>query len=210
MSTPCFIRTSPNLAGKLPANGQEGLRRNCEEVARRIVEFLIQDEVESPLYEASVHRPHGGQVWVAVYTGPEGGQVWRSTGLTDRDQALLVAKRWEAEARAQRAKMGPTRRRPIQRVGRSGPGPRKGPLSQKEVALLLNLSERAVREIERRAIRKLASHPLLKQIWREYLTGELDEHALALTQQEIEALFNLADTSEELVLIQKVLRLIRF
>jgi len=209
VSTPCFIQTSPNLAGKIPANGQEGLRRDCEEVARRTVEFLIQDEVESPLYEASVHRPLRSRVWVATYTGPTGGQVWRSTGLTDRDQALLLARDWEAQARAQREKLTRRRIKPVLRVRRSEPGPGRGTLTQKEVARLLNMSERGVREIEHRALQKLRSHPLLKQVWQQYLGGDLDEAQNLFTPDEIEALFSVALTPVERVLIQKLVRLAR-
>jgi hypothetical protein len=79
--------------------------------ARRIVEILLGDVPlgESRLSQATVHRPHRGRNWVAVFTGPERGQVRRSTGLTDRDQALLVVRQWEAEVRAQRPGTPPTR-----------------------------------------------------------------------------------------------------
>ena len=75
--------------------------------------------------------------------------------------------------------------------------------------MFLNLSERSVREIERRAFRKLRGHPRLWQIWQQYLGGELDEDHLVLTQEEIETLFHVARTSEERRLLQKVLRLIQ-
>src|SRR5437016_2062856 len=100
------------------------------------------------LSEASVHRPTRSRVWVATFTGPEGGQVWRSTGLTDRAQALLVARQWEAEARAQRANMGLSVRKPVLRVQHSKSGGAIR-LTQREVAQLLRISERSVREIER-------------------------------------------------------------
>jgi hypothetical protein len=170
---------------------------------------LIQDEVESPLYEASVHRPLRSRVWVATYTGPTGGQVWRSTGLTDRDQALLLARDWEAQARAQREKLTRRRIKPVLRVRRSEPGPGRGTLTQKEVARLLNMSERGVREIEHRALQKLRSHPLLKQVWQQYLGGDLDEAQNLFTPDEIEALFSVALTPVERVLIQKLVRLAR-
>ncbi len=43
--------------------------------------------------------------------------------------------------------------------------------------MVLKMSERGVREVERRAFKKLRDHPLLKQIWRQYLAGGLDEQA---------------------------------
>jgi hypothetical protein len=47
----------------------------------------------------------------------------------------------------------------------------------------------------------------LKQVWQQYLSGELDENQPTLTQDEIQALFNVARTPEEQHLIEKVLRL---
>ena len=74
---------------------------------------------------------------------------------------------------------------------------------------LLGMSERGVREVERRAFQKLRNHPLLRQVWQQYLAGELDEHQPVLSSEEIEALLNVARTSEELALIQKVVRLLQ-
>lgn len=144
--------------------------------------------------EASVHLPKRSRVWQAVFTGPEGGQVWRSTGLTDREQALLVAKQWEREARAEHAKLGRSPRRPAMCVRRTTPLTGTGPLTQREVAMLLNISERAVKAIERRAIQKLRNHPMLREVWQQFLSGELDEDQLILTSEEVEALFHLART----------------
>ena len=105
--------------------------------AGHIVNMLLaqQPVLRSPVAEASVHRGTRSRNWNAVFTGAAGGQVWKSTGLTDRDQALLVARKWEAEARAERAKLGRTARKPILRVRPSEPGTRVGGLTQKEVAL---------------------------------------------------------------------------
>ncbi len=72
----------------------------------------------------------------------------------------------------------------------------------------MGISERAVREIERRAIEKLRRHPLLREIWQKHLSGELDENQPTLSQDEVEALFNLARTPDEQHLIEKVLALI--
>ena len=70
------------------------------------------------------------------------------------------------------------------------------------------MSERAVRDIEHRAIRKLRSQPGMWQIWKQYLSGDLEERQGTLTQAEAQALFGLARTREEQLVIQKVLRLV--
>jgi hypothetical protein len=176
------------------------------------VNTLLGDKplAEASVCEASVHLPQRSRVWVASFTGPEGGQVWRSTGLTDHDQALLLARKWGAEARTQRLSLGRTRSTPLLRVRHEEPGTaRSGPLTQREVAQLLNMSERGVRAVERRAFEKLRQHPLLRQAWQQFLAGELDEHQLGLTPEEIEALFDMIRTPEERFLIQKILRLIQ-
>jgi DNA-directed RNA polymerase sigma subunit (sigma70/sigma32) len=199
------------LAGRrwsaAPPRWQSSFRR----AAQRLVQTLLGEEpvTESCLSEASVHRSTRSQVWVAVFTRPTGGQEWRTTGLTSRDQALRVARKWEAEARAERAKLGRTTRKPVWRVRRTQPGFRPPLLTQREVAQLLHMSERAVREIEHRALQKLRRHPLLREIWQKYLVGELDEDQTILSQDEVEALFNLARTPEEQHLVRKVLALIQ-
>ena len=164
--------------------------------ARKIVECLFDRE----LFEATVRCPPRSNRWVAVYSGPEPGkQVWRSTGLTDRDAALALARRWEAQARRERAASGALTRKPTIRVR---PGSREaaaGLLTQEEVAALLGLSVRAVREIERRAFEKLRRHPALRQFWREHGTGEVEESAASgdLDGREVAALFALARTPLE-------------
>ena len=161
-----------------------GLSLGVHAAAATLADKLLADEEPaSPIYEASVHRSPRSRVWVATYTGPAGGQVWRSTGLLDRERALLLARFWEAQARSQREKL--TRRpiKPVLRVRRSEPSPGRGPLTQKEVARLLSMSVRGVREIEHRALRKLRSHPLLKQFWQRYLEGGLDEARQLLTRR---------------------------
>jgi hypothetical protein len=76
--------------------------------------------------------------------------------------------------------------------------------------MLLNLSERSVREIERRAFRKLRSHPALKEVWQQFLAGELGEDSSSsLSHEEVAALFRLARTTEERQVLRKVLRLVR-
>jgi hypothetical protein len=198
------------LAGTRPSEAPSRSQTAPTGAAQEIVKVLLGEEPSvGALVEASVHRPQRSRIWQAVFTGPEGGPRWRSTGLTDRDQALLAARKWEAEARAERARLGRTPRKPMLRVRRSEPGTGVGPFTQKEVALLLGMSERAVREIEHRALQKLRRHPLLREIWQKYLVGELDEDQTILSQDEVEALFNLARTPEEQHLVRKVLALIQ-
>jgi hypothetical protein len=72
------------------------------------------------------------------------------------------------------------------------------------VALLLNMSERAVRNAEKRAIRELQHNPVLRRAWLAYLAGELDEDRLVLTSEEIGALFGLARTSDERRFVMKI------
>lgn len=170
-----------------------------------IIDFLLSDEEDTTtVLEASVHRSAHSRVWQAVFTGPGGGQVWRSTGLTNRQQALLVARRWEAQARAERQRRWRTARKPLVRAGEQPVG-----LTQREIALVMKLSERAVRQIERRAVRKLLAHPELRQAWQDYLSGQLEEDEGVLTPEEVEALLSLVRTPEEKFVIQKVLRLMQ-
>jgi hypothetical protein len=128
--------------------------------------------------------------------------------LSDREAALLLAKRWEEQARVQRAAVGSIAWKSTLRAGRREQGT-GGPLSQREIAILLGISERAVRLVERRAIQKLLNHPSLRQVWRQYLAGELDEDQWKLTPEEISALFKLARTPQAWRLLVKVTRLVR-
>src|SRR5258708_5144720 len=92
-----LIEISPTMAGVR-------LRMAHQTVATTIVKTLLGEEPlsEDPVCEATVHRPKRSKVWVATFTGPTGGQVWRTTHISNREQALLLAKHWEAEARAHR------------------------------------------------------------------------------------------------------------
>ena len=75
--------------------------------------------------------------------------------------------------------------------------------------MLIHLSERAVRNAERRAIMKLRHHPVLKSIWREYSESKSwPEETDRLTPQEVEALFGLATSWFERRFLRKVLGLI--
>ena len=184
-------------------------RSSIRRGAQQIVHNLLGEEpvAESRLSEATVYRPKRCAIWQAVFTAATGGQTWRSTGLTNREEALLLAKKWEAEARAERTRLG-TVKKPVWRVRRqaSDTGPR--PLTQREVALFMGMTERGVRQAERRALQKLRNHPLMREIWKDYDGAELDEEKLLLTREEVEALFNLARTPEERGVLRKVLTLV--
>ncbi|MCI0541090.1 MAG: hypothetical protein L0Z50_38295 [Verrucomicrobiales bacterium] len=158
------------------------------------------------LNEATVRLPPRSSRWVAVFTGPEPGkQIQRSTGLSDRKAALAVARKWERQAKAQRlARKEKYPSKPSIRT-RSG----EALLTQEEVAALLRISVRAVREIERRAFEKLRRHPKLQQFWREFAGHPaIEEQALDLTAQEIAALFLLAETPVELMALRRTLKFI--
>jgi hypothetical protein len=178
--------------------------------AQQIVHNLLGEEpmAESCLSEASVHLPRRSKVWQAAFTAATGGQTWKSTGLTNRHQALLLAQKWEAEARTERARLGGTVKKPVWRVRRQASDTGTGPLTQSETALFMGMSERAVRQAERSALEKLRNHPLMREIWKDYDGAELDEEHLRLAQDEIEALFNLARTPEEERMVRKVLALV--
>ena len=163
-----------------PATCVQGTRRQTyaregSNAALNLVGFLLGDEprAETPISEASVHLPKHSGIWQAVFTGKNGGQTWRSTGLTNREQALRLARRWEAEAKAQRTKLGRTAKQAIWRVRRSSSG--IGPLTQAQVAARLGMTERGVRMVQHRALRKLRQNPGLWQAWRQYLAAKLHE-----------------------------------
>ena len=82
----------------------------------------------------------------------------------------------------------------------------KPALTQKEVGLLLGMSERAVRAAEKRALQKLRQHPLLRQLWQDFLAGELDESWIELTPEEVQAVLGLVRTAEERRVVLKILR----
>src|SRR5437870_5709247 len=181
--------------------------KSVSKAAEMIVDYLLHAD----LAEAAVRRPPRSRRWVAVYTGVEPGkQVWRSTGLTGRSAALALARRWEAQARIQRAASGALTRKPTIRVRHGSAEAASGLLNQEEVAALLGISVRAVREIERRAFEKLRRHPALHRFWREYATGNVEESAGCqdLSRFEINALFRLARTALERRALRKVLAVI--
>jgi len=145
-------------------------------------------------FEAEISK-HG------LFSQNLGRQVWKSTGLRDRNAALAIARQWDEEARRKRAAQGAVPTKPTIRVGSAEK--ELGLFSQKEVAAILRISVRAVRDIERRAFYKLRRHPALQRFWREWLSGELGEAAAIsaggweLTQAEIAALYSLTQTPLE-------------
>ncbi len=180
---------------------------------REIVQILI--ETDNPvsarcLVEVSLHFPRRGTRWVASFRDETGRQVWRSTGLRDREPALAVARHWEQEAKRKREAQGALPPKPTIRA-RPGSGEEAiGLLTQKEVGMRLRISERSVREIERRAFEKLRRHPALKNLWREWTTGEVAEAVRrspsewTLTRAEIAAVYGLAETPVERQALRKL------
>jgi hypothetical protein len=93
------------------------------------------------------------------------------------------------------------------RARRSLPGAAEpASLTQKEVAALLNMSERGVRNVEKRAIAKLRRHPALRSLWGQ-IKGETFESAFAWTAEEVAALFALADGPSEAHALKRLLGL---
>jgi len=181
-----------------------------------IVEILIQ--ADGPvsarrLIEVSVHLPRRGSRWVAAFRDGTGRQVWRTTGLREREPALALAKRWEADAKRKRSVEGAVPTRLTIRVRPGSAEKELGCLSQREVAAILRMPERAVREIERRAFDKLRRHPALKNLWREWQTGQIKETALgaakqwALNRAEVAAVYAMARTTLERQALRKLLAL---
>ncbi len=173
-----------------------------------VTELLGEDDwVGQILGEASVHLPTRGKIWMASLYGPKG-QQWKSTGSTDKTTALKIAHELEAAARAQSDEPGDTDKKRPMRMRRSA-GSTGGRLTHREVAALMKLSERGVRAIEKRALRKLAQHPALRELWRAYLAGELTEAAQRLSRPEVEALLGLVRTTDELRALLKVLEIVQ-
>ena len=98
----------------------------------------------------------------------------KSTRTEDPAAALVIAEELEATARAERARVGrvgqPQRLRNRQSPGNTGAG-----LTQREVDELLGMTERGVRAAEKRALRKLRQHALLRELWGDYSRGELTD-----------------------------------
>ncbi len=186
--------------------------------ANELVEFLIQADgpiSARSLIEVSIHLPHRGSRWVASFRDERGQRVWQTTGLRDRKAALALARHWEREAKRKRAAQGAAPPRLTVRVRPGGTESQQGCLSQKEVAVILKISERAVREIEKRAIEKLRRHPLLKRVWREWQTGEVkeatyqDSRRWMLSRAECAAVYGLAKTPTERQVLKKLIALVQ-
>jgi hypothetical protein len=181
-----------------------------------IVEILIHaDEPVSArrLVEVSVHLPRRGTRWIASFRDEKGRHVWRATGLRGREPALALGRRWEADAKRKRAAQGaaPTRLTIRVRPGSTVKG--LGGFSQHEVAAIMRLSRRTVRELERSALAKLRSHPALRDLWREWTTGDIKETRLPVAKQwvlrraEVAAVNALAETPIERQALRKLLAL---
>jgi len=181
-----------------------------------IVQFLIETEEAPParlLFESSVHLPARGGKWVVSFRDETGRQVWRTSGTRKRSAALALGQRWEQEAKRKRAAQGAAPRKPTIRVRPGSPEHEAGLFSQAEVAAILKISERTVREDERRAFDKLRRHPGLRDFWRQWLVGEVEEaasQALAnwvLSRAEIATVYALAKTPVERRALRKLLAL---
>jgi hypothetical protein len=139
--------------------------------------------------------------------------MWKTTRLRDKQMAMALAHQWELEAKRKRQAQGALPPKPTIRVRPGSAEEDLGFLTQKEVAAILRISERAVREIERRAFDKLRQHPALKNLWREWKTGEIKEATSRasklwpLSRAEIEAVYALAWTPVEQQAIRKLLAL---
>ncbi len=177
--------------------------------ALAIVNLLLGEERprEGYVCEAGVYLGSRSRVYTAHYTGSRGGPVWRSTGLRDYRAALKLAQEWETAARVERIKLRLGTRKAATRV-RVSPAAVPIGFTQEETAAIMGLSVRAVGTIERRAIEKLRANALLRDLWRQYTTGELGEAYSALEPNEVLALFDLCATAEEIKLIEKIVRLV--
>jgi len=182
-----------------------------------IVEILIKTEwpgCARSLVEATVHLPTRSSRWVATFRDETGRQVWRTTGLREREPALALAKRWEAEAKRRRAAQGPLPRKPIIRVRPGSAEKELGLLSQAEVATIMGISERAVRAIQQRAFDKIRRHPAFRNFYREHAAGEIAETAArasrewALSRAEVAAVYALTRTPVERRALRKLLALV--
>jgi hypothetical protein len=156
-----------------------------------------------------VHLPHRGTIWMATFRDQNGKQVWKSTGQRDRKAAQVIADELEAEARRRRAAQRARPKKPTIRVRPGSAEHAVGLLSQREVAVLMQMSERSVRETERKAFEKIRNHPLLRELWSEWMGREVEESDLdwQLSAGEIAAVGNLAQTPEERRVLRKVMGL---
>jgi hypothetical protein len=184
---------------------------NAEEIVRMLLEADGPLCMYALIDEASVHLPRRGTRWVATFRDETGNQVWKATGQRDRTAAQAIADELEAAAKRKRAAQGGQRKKPVIRV-RRGSGERgRGPFTQAETAAIMRVSERTVRQIEKTAFQKLKNHPALREFWREWQSGEVQEAVVpastdwGLSRSEIEALLALARTPIEKHAIRKMI-----
>jgi len=181
-------------------------------VTQWIIEILL--ETNNPpsarsLIEASVHLSTRGKTYNAAFRDAMGKPVWKTTGLRDREQALELAQAWERAEKQKRVAGGNLANQKLigLRLGRA-PG-----FSEEEIAAILRVSVRTVREDTKRAFARLRRNPLLRQLWREWLGDEVQEAFEAtgtdgrLSQQEIDAVLAMANTPLELRALRKLIRL---
>ncbi len=156
MKSSNWIESLIKIANSAEAAGRVG--------AASYVVGVLLEEAPPPkllLSEATVHRPRRGKIFVATFWGPNGKQVWKTTGSTNRREALRLAQSWERQARLKRSKKAPHAqvfRLPAIRT-------------QQEVAELMKLSVRSVAQAEKDALDRLRHDPELLQLWAEYRAG---------------------------------------
>jgi hypothetical protein len=182
--------------------------------AKDLVQHLLEGRQpwsSRELLEASVHLPARGTIFIAAYRDETGRQVQRTTGTRDRSAAQAIADEMEAAAKRKRAAASPPPKKPTIRVRRCGPEHQAGLRTQAEVAAIMRIGERAVREHERSAFWKLRHHPKLREFWREWLG--IEEGAIPgsakwdLTSREIRALLALAEGPFERQALKKLIAL---
>jgi hypothetical protein len=197
----------PSSPSSWPSRVRQQVSDECNYrmAAIEIVEILLSSAAAlsaKALIESSVHLPKRGTRWIATYRDGSGRQFWKSTGQTDQRAALIVAQKLEREARRAQAEQG----YPMPPgSGRSS----VGQFTQKEIALVMGLSVRAVREIEKRALRKLRQHPAVRARLREWIDeGVTSTVDVELTDAEIAAVYGLAQTPDELRAVDKLMALV--
>lgn len=146
---------------------------------------------------AEVECIHASPLW-PLYCSAAARLLVKSILEEDQFPGVLMCEHALCEARPTR---GSQTRRRMKRSDVIG-------LTQVEVARILGMSERGVREVEKRALRKLRAHPELRQFWAQY-GSELEECFTPLTLAEVEALFQLAETPQELGLLYRIISTIQ-
>ena len=181
----------------------------------QFVEMVLESDnavsIASLIAEASVHLPRRGTRWIASFRNEFGRQQTKTTSRTDYQEALAIARHWEEEARKRRTPQSNPPKGASFRVAPNSSARDLGCLTQREVAAIMRLTERGVREIEKRAIAKLRRHPAFGRLWRQYLAGELGEsgfkHSIGsnLSAAEVAVLITLTSTPFERQALHKVM-----